>query len=377
MTIRHLTVQPFQIAGSEWLGDPTSTPAVLQPCNGADEIIEVGPALAFPGLINSHDHLEFNCYPPLGSPPYADFTVWSREVQRDYQDLIAAVEGVPRAVRLKFGALKNLLWGVTAVAHHGTAIPSGVELPIKVIANFDAVHSPELDRHGRLEFLKAWRRRPIAAHVGEATTAESRQRALGFAHWNLFRRALVGIHGVALQEPDFALFDALVWCPASNLNLLNATANVAAAKRCLTVLFGTDATLSAPGTLWDHLRQARDVGGLSEEELFESLTAKAGRFWRMPESNGDLVVARKRRPARWDAFYSITPADILLVMIGGRPVLADETLVSAHPQMFGSLTKLSLPTGAKWVALDTDNLTLELRERLPSGDVSAMLGRIG
>jgi len=377
MTIRRLTVQPFQIAGSEWLGDPTSPPAVLQPCNGADEIVEVGPALAFPGLINSHDHLDFNCYPPLGSPPYTDFTAWTRDVQRDNRHLIDTIEGIPRPARLLFGALKNLLWGVTAVAHHGAPIPAGLELPIGVIANFDVVHSPELERYGRLEFLKAWKRRPIAAHVAEATTSESRARACAFARWNLFHRQLVGIHGVALAPADFPLFDALVWCPASNFNLLNATADVAAAKQSLTVLFGTDSTLSAPGTLWDHLRQAREVGGLSDDELFGSLTGEAARFWNVPERNGDLVIARKKRPARWDAFYSITPADILLVMSAGRAVLADETLVSAHPQMFGSLTKLSLPTGAKWVALDTDELTVELRQRLASGDVDALLGRIG
>src|SRR5882762_6855100 len=30
----------------------------------------------YPGFINSHDHLEMNLYPPMGKPPYNNYTEW-------------------------------------------------------------------------------------------------------------------------------------------------------------------------------------------------------------------------------------------------------------------------------------------------------------
>ena len=33
-------------------------------------------AVVFPGLINSHDHLDFNLFPPLGHKTYNNYTEW-------------------------------------------------------------------------------------------------------------------------------------------------------------------------------------------------------------------------------------------------------------------------------------------------------------
>ena len=34
-------------------------------------------ALAFPGLINSHDHLDFNCFSVLGERKYCSYMEWA------------------------------------------------------------------------------------------------------------------------------------------------------------------------------------------------------------------------------------------------------------------------------------------------------------
>jgi len=68
--------------------------------------IDVGTAVALPGLINSHDHLEFNCYPPLGTPPYRSFTEWSIDVHRDHRSLVDAVEAIPRPSASSSGSSK-------------------------------------------------------------------------------------------------------------------------------------------------------------------------------------------------------------------------------------------------------------------------------
>ena len=36
--------------------------------------------IVLPGLINAHDHLEFNLFPRLGSGPYANAGEWARDI---------------------------------------------------------------------------------------------------------------------------------------------------------------------------------------------------------------------------------------------------------------------------------------------------------
>src|SRR5215471_15121010 len=226
-----MLIPEFRLTGPLWLGDTRDKPLILQESDGQTPLLEVGKTLAFPGLINSHDHLEFNCYPPLGNPPYADFLAWGPNVHRDNNQLIAGVERLPRSTRVEIGILKNLLWGVTSVVHHGNRVSAGASTSIELISWLDCLHSPELERWASAEFLKFWRNQPVVAHIAEGRTQESRRRALSFMRLNRFHRRLIGVHGVALEGPDFAKLDALVWCPSSNFFLLGQTADIAAAKR--------------------------------------------------------------------------------------------------------------------------------------------------
>jgi hypothetical protein len=305
------------------------------PPTGLGSYDRFGPVIAFPGLVNSHDHLGFNCYPPTGAPPYRDFLGWSRDVQADRSG-VTTVEAIPPALRRQAGLLKNLLWGVTAVADHG-GLPDG-EGPVRVLAPYKDLHSPELG--------KPWSwlagTRPVVMHLAEGVTRESRRRALDYLGWNLWRRPVAGVHGVSLEDGDFDRLAALVWCPASNLFLFGRTAKAAAAARRTTLLFGSDATISAPGTLWDHLRYAR--GAVREEIILAALTEAADRFWRL-ERPGDFVVARRRFASRWDAFFAVTPADILAVVRENKTMLLDRDLAPSCPPGFA-------PLGRKYVRMD-------------------------
>jgi cytosine/adenosine deaminase-related metal-dependent hydrolase len=347
-------VTSLHVARAEWLGRHDNVPAALRSQREGITAIDVGPMLAFPGLVNSHDHLDFNCYSPTGNAPYTDFLEWSAHVHRDHKDAVEAIESMPRQVRLKVGALKNLLAGVTSVAHHGPRLPPILDLPIRIISDFDSVHSPELEPHGRWAFFKPWRKRPLVLHIAEATTAEGRKRALDFLRWNAFDRKLIGVHGVALKDEDFSRLEALVWCPASNLFLFGRTADIRVAKETTVILFGTDSTISADGTIWDHLRMARELGGLSDSELFNSVTDAAARAWGL--QNDDFVIAKRREQDRWAAFFAITPADIMLVVSNGQVAMADDEIVDASPEIGARLAALDLGRTRKWIRMDIEGL---------------------
>src|ERR1041384_5089252 len=62
-----------------------------------------------PGLINAHDHLEFNLFPRLGRPPYPNSGAWARDVYRPNESPVREQLSIPKNTRLLWGGLKNLL----------------------------------------------------------------------------------------------------------------------------------------------------------------------------------------------------------------------------------------------------------------------------
>src|ERR1019366_4544725 len=74
--------------------------------------------LLLPGLINAHDHLEFNLFPRLGGGFWPNAQAWAAAVYSPDCSPVKEHRTVPRAVRLAWGGIRNLLCGVTTVAHH-------------------------------------------------------------------------------------------------------------------------------------------------------------------------------------------------------------------------------------------------------------------
>ena len=172
-------------------------------------------------------------------------------------------------------------------------------------------------------WLRAWFARgegPLVFHVAEGTGMRVATRSSKFLRRVRRVGPLVGVHGISLNRTDAEMLDALVWCPASNQFLFERTADIAALRSATSVLFGTDASISAEGTIWSQLRLARSTAALSDEELFASTTENAARIWGI-DNREDLVVARCVDADRWNAFFSIEPADIQAVVIRGRLVL--------------------------------------------------------
>lgn len=290
---------------------------------GAATAIDVGNVVVMPALVNSHDHLEFNVYPPLGKPPYADVDEWSRDVHERDGSMVAAIENIPAELRRCWGLLKNLSWGVTTVMDHGEPRDRpDCDVPVRIIHPFRHVHRADK----RWAWLWARRSRgagPLVFHVGEGTSAAVARRSRRFLRRLGGQGPFIGVHGISLERQDARHLDALVWCPASNFSLFNKTADIASLKAATDILFGTDATISAQGTIWDHLRTARACGGLSDSELLDSVTTTAWRVWGL-DGSSDFIIARRPHADPWESLFQLTAADILAVVSQHRLVLMSE-----------------------------------------------------
>ena len=326
-------------------------------------------ALIFPGLINSHDHLDFNLYPQLGNKFYNNYTEWGRYIHTHHKAEINEILKIPVALRSRWGVFKNLLCGVTTVINHGE--PSG--LPDDLITIFEKAHSLH-----SVQFDKKWKLRlnnplkintPVAIHVGEGNDALSHKEIDRLIWWNLLKRELIGIHGVAMTTDQAEKFRAVVWCPQSNYFLLNKTAPVNLLETNTDILFGTDSTLTSHWDIWEHIRMAHECWLLSETSLFNALTKTAATTWQLNSGEistgktADLVVAKApvdKLPI--DAFFEVAPADILLVIHQGNIRLFDESLLSQLNTIdLSGFSKIKVNGAIKYVQGDLPGLMQEIR----------------
>lgn len=297
-----------------------------------NQILELKDVLLFPGLINSHDHLEFNSFPCLANKIYTDYNDWGADIHTKNKNTIEETLKIPVALRIKWGILKNLICGVTGIVHHGHHHDFIKTLEYPVILNYQYVHSLATDRLWKIK-LNIPSRKDIMVHVGEGTSDEVVKEIDRLLQWNLLKRNLIGIHAIGMTPRQSKKFKSLVWCPESNIKLYGQTANVDLLKHHTKILFGTDSALTGSSNMWDHLRLARDLKMLSDSEIFESLTTQPLDIFN-GITNNTMVVTRQKAANIWDSFFLVNPEDILLVIINTQIFLIDQSMMHSTPETF-------------------------------------------
>lgn len=347
-----------EVSLSDHLSSPprATTPGerVLDLTCGSEQAGGKVAAAVFPGLINSHDHLDYNLFPQLGNHQYTNYLDWGRDIHQVNSAVIQAVLKVPKPLRVQWGLYKNMLAGVTTVVQHGeifkkTEADRGEPL-IHIFNGCKSLHSVKLEKYWRLKLNRPFAgKRPFVIHVGEGTDAETKAELGKLLRWNLFNRDLIGIHGLALEAETLdkvadsnqaAAFKALVWCPVSNYFLYGKTADISAIKEKTAILFGTDAAVSAHWDIWAHLRLAKELGYLSDAALMGAVGEKAAEIWKLsntgkiePGYDADLIITTITNTITTSAvkpsahFFNTRPEHLLLVMCKGRVTLFDHSLL--------------------------------------------------
>ena len=321
---------------------------------GEEKIINFENAIIFPGLINSHDHLEFSLFPALGNKTYKNYIDWGEDIHKVNKKQIDSILNIPVELRYQWGIYKNILSGVTTVIQHGKILNVKQKGIIDVYNGGKIFHSVELEKYWRFRInLPGFEQ--LVVHIAEGTDDFSKKEIKTILGWNFFKKKIVGIHAVALQKEDAKNFEAIVWCPVSNYFLYNATAEIDKFKDETKILFGTDSSASADGNIWEHLRFARNLKLINDEDLFSSLTTIPGKVWNLRSPGiikenylADLVVAENKTENRWDSFFSINPGDIIMILKKGEIILWDESVkkqLNLPDKKIKLSTKIILPDG--------------------------------
>ena len=365
---QHIRVEHGKIKGITRQKDIFST-------NLKEIHLEFENSIAFPGLINSHDHLDFNLFPRIGNRIYNNYADWGKDIHHQNKETINAVLKIPQELRIQWGLYKNLLNGVTTVVNHGAKLKISDPF-ITVLQNNHSLHSVQFEKHWKLKLNNfLGKKRPYVIHAGEGTDAMAHKEIDTLIKWNLLKKSLFAIHGVAMNEEQATKFNALVWCPASNYFLLNTTADIGKLKTKTSILFGTDSTLTSDWNLWEHLRLARKTGMMSDTELFETLTKNSSKAWKQSNNgtisenkNADIVIAKPNGYKGFEAFYSLNPENVLLVLHQGKIRLFDEEIknqLSRNQFSFKEFSKIILNEKVKYVYGDAPSLMAKIKSYYP------------
>lgn len=290
--------------------------------------------LLMPGLINAHDHLEFNLFPRLGRGPYANATEWANDIYHPDRSPVREHLRVPKAVRLWWGGLKNLLSGVSTVCHHNPYEQAvfDADFPVRVVRRFAWAHSLDFSADVAARFRQA-PSYPFLIHCGEGTDAASRSEVRSLDALGALSARTVLIHGVALRGADVDWIRekgaALVWCPTSNTAMLGRTVSRRVLRSGLPIALATDSALSAPVDLLDELRVARRY--LPAAMLYEMVTAAPAKILRLSRraTAGDCIAIRSeaKKPAE-----ALLRGDVTLVVTAGRIRLIAPDLAQQLPR---------------------------------------------
>jgi cytosine/adenosine deaminase-related metal-dependent hydrolase len=316
--------------------------------------------LLLPGLINCHDHLEFNLFPRLGQGPYPNATTWAEDIYNPDRSPVKEHLAVPKAVRLAWGGLKNLLSGVTTVAHHNPYEEVFVRgFPVRVVKQFGWAHSlhfsPDLARcYG--DTPKRW---PFLLHAAEGTDASSAAEIAALDRMGVLRRHTVLIHAVGVDCDSLQLVKrrraSIVWCPSSNLFTLAQTLRPEVLRSGIPIGLGTDSALTCQGDLAGELRVARQAGCLTAADIYPLVTTQAARMLGLNRGEGDIrehgvadllaVSDTGRNPA--EALQDYSPD---LVILGGKIQLVSANLASRiDPALSRHLQRIELEGRGPWL----------------------------
>ncbi|GJQ20949.1 MAG: hypothetical protein HBSIN02_13040 [Bacteroidia bacterium] len=339
MIIRGGTIVSFQSplqADIEVMGETLRCIRRDIPRKSGEQMIDADGCYVFPALVNSHDHLEFNLYPRLGSPPYRNAYEWGRDLHARSPDIIRSIERIPLALRSWWGAWKNLFSGVTVVVHHGRlGFLQKRSLPVSVPSQMSIAHSLEFEDDIEHSIRKRRRGRPFVLHVAEGTDETARREIRVLKELGGLDRDTVIVHAVGAANGDagelHASGAAVVWCPSSNLYLFGATAPVHTYLPNVRIALGTDSTLTGVPTLFEELRIAHGSSSLPKELIAKMVTVLPKQIFGLPTGTGELqeggsadfFLVRQTRNDPVDQLFSLEPEDILLLVRRGKPLFWD------------------------------------------------------
>ncbi|HEX8824430.1 MAG TPA: amidohydrolase family protein [Archangium sp.] len=322
-----------------------------------------------PGLINAHDHIDYQRVPRPANPERFEHRHDWRRGSGGHTRLESG-GGTDDAIR--WAELRQVMSGTTSIASSGGL--AGLLRNLNSAGNQEALGEPALkfqtfplDDSGGTERTSGCAYGTIDTpsaipaqaaylpHVSEGIeeSAHNEFRCLsgqGAGSQDLLTPRTAIIHGIGLTAADIRTMaerhTGLIWSPRSNIYLYGDTAMVTAYKRLgVQIALGSDWLQSGSMNMLrelqcaDYLNAVHYSRAFTDEELWRMATVNAADLTDTAEKLGrltpgkvaDLAIYRLRSfatsPHR--AVIAANPEDVVLTVRGGKPLYGDKAVVSA------------------------------------------------
>lgn len=289
-------------------------------------VLDLTGFMVLPGLINAHDHLEFNLFPSLGNGTYPNAKTWAADIYQPFVSPVKEHLALSKRARLAWGGLKNLLSGVTTVSHHNPFEPAVFDaaFPVNVVERFGWAHSLDFTADLAERFRTTPENWPFIVHAAEGIDEHAHAEVGRLDELGVLSERTVLVHGIGLDQPDLQRLrrwrTSLVWCPSSNLFTCGQTLAADVLHAGLRVALGTDSALTAQVDLIDEIAVAQRTHQLALDDLFEMVTSRSACILRLTDGEGtireggtaDLVVVEDRGHTPAEALHQLRPEMVIV-----------------------------------------------------------------
>lgn len=328
-------------------------------------IVDTG-GIILPGLIDLHNHPLWSAFPRWrAGGAFRNRDDWSRvpEYVDGYVTPERALLKTMTCELSEYGEVKAIVGGATSMrASPSTRCSAGLVRNIEFdrplseglqdgtlsgLIDVDILSDEQASR--LVERLRSGSVKRLFVHVGEgrADHPAPREEFQRLVDYGLLTDRTVIIHGTGLGDAEFdAMASAgatLVWSPRSTLELYGETTSISMAiDRGIRVALAPDWSLTGSANLLDELRTASEWSqqalgtALDDRLLVRMVTSDAAAIAALetrigslePGHLADVLVIRRRNSEPYRTVVSSRPADVRLVMVGGKPVYGAADLMS-------------------------------------------------
>ncbi len=344
---------------------------------GGETTIVCPGAIISPGLINTHDHITYT-----QDAPYEDTGVRYEDRQQWREGLDGKAKipapGGASADQVSWGELRFVMGGATSTVGSGgeagllrnldkATLEEGLNEPAVDFDTFPLDDSSGTRRTGDCNYGgTAATAASVASygafepHVSEGIDVTARNEFLcessasydvtapGVSNDLLLPKTAM-IHGVGLEPADYGQMavagTSLIWSPRSNITLYGDTARVTVAARAgVTIALGTDWLPSGSMNMLrelacaDSFNQTYLGGFFSDLQLWRMVTSSAAAVVHMDDALGSLapgkvadvsIFAANGKATPYRSILEAQPADVALVLRGGKALYGEDTTVNA------------------------------------------------